>query len=258
MNIKKLLQIGAMTGLWMVGLVLQTWGQHCTYFRGVRNMESINKKYRLVLFNDGECRWYWDKNHMWLVWQENEKEKTRIASHVLDPFYEAYSFASPTGNGFLLTGLPLQSCYGEVKKPLLLAFYTPQGESVIQYPIHEVLTQEEIILTPSCGDVPGKGCCNFYSLPLPPRLSQDGYFVEIKTPSQRAIHFFLPLAMLVAEKKPFERQLYQWLAGKREESMLYRFPDIQKYRHDLDFLRGMLDYPEANIRNAVAQYLRPK
>lgn len=104
-------------------------------------------------------------------------------------------FASPAGNGFVVTG----NAYTKSEAPPLLVFCDPQGNRLVEW----TLPEDERTAGP-CPDCDCKDVLWVFDEEA--RLSESGGYVEMRT-KKRAIHFYLPLGAPVADRAAFERVL---------------------------------------------------
>jgi len=149
--------------LW-IGLAASTAvAQHCgpfgTYGEEDGAWYSLDRRYRVVRVA-GPLRFQWEERN---ANAEYESRSTSLRQEIFERFYTVTVFPSPTGSGYLVTGLPRdgKSIRGEEKLApednWLYAFYAPTGERVHSVPLQEVLTEQELETAGSCGkpDEPG-------------------------------------------------------------------------------------------------------
>ncbi|MEK7485085.1 MAG: hypothetical protein AABZ60_12225 [Planctomycetota bacterium] len=259
---------------------LSVYAQHCGPFIGIETSTDSNKNYRISLVREKRNPW----NYLAFTVQENLSlpkleqidqkvdwdvvpVKFSFKLPILDYFYKAYIFVSPTGNGFVVTGFPYYTVYGSKKQddPILLHFYTMEGKLQKELKLQEVATPEEISF---CGshqhhsdqDLWGnflavskaEGCVIYYTFADRPRLSEEGQYLEFcMAKTRRSISFFLPLQMLVTDKSSFESELESWLTQDNNEKTSISLD----FRKDLNLFQVLLSYPNVKIQNATITYL---
>lgn len=132
------------------------------------------------------------------VWTEDGNPLHRVEGTLGDEpcvsFGYRRMFASPAGNGFLVTG----NGYTKAEAPPLFVFCDPRGSRLLEVPLPEDQR--------TAGPCPNCDCAGvLYVFEEDPHLSPSGGWVELRT--NRLHGFYLPLGVPVDDRAAFERIL---------------------------------------------------